>query len=387
MKSKKVKIFVDGEVLVHPHFSGIGHYTADLLRAADKLLYDDSYAHVTIELGVPFRQKHKLARFGFENLAVRGMPLPTRMTNGLKQRHKLPPIELFFGKRIYVFPNYSSWPTLHGKNIPIIYDLSFVHHSQFVEPQNQKFLVEQVDRSIKRADKVITISKNSAKEINEYYGYPEKDIALLYPAVDTRKFYRRSEQEMKYVKARYGIMHDYILFVGNIEPRKNLISLLKAYRALPKETQKKFALLLIGAKGWLDNEINQTIIDMRLEGLNVMQPTDYVVDDDLPALYSAASAFAYVSRYEGFGIPPIEAMACGTPVVSSDNSSLPEAVGEAALKVEATNIKSIAAAIDRLLKDQVLRQQLIEKGYQQVMRFSWEESARKLIQTAEEANT
>ena len=386
MKPKKIKLFIDGEVLVHKHFSGIGHYTADLLRAVDKLLYRDEYRHVSVEIGVPFTQKHQVARFGFENLAVRGSPLPHRIVNGLKQRKKLPPIELFFGKRVYVFPNYSSWPTLHGKSVPIIYDLSFVHHAEFVEPQNQKFLVDQVQHSVKRADRIISISQNSKKEIAEHYAYPSHKIDLCYPAVDQHKFYRRSDDEIEFVKARYGIMSDYILFVGNIEPRKNLVSLLEAYKKLPTNIQNKYGLLLIGAKGWLDNEITQTIIKMRMDGLRVLQPTEYVIDDDLPALYSGAGAFVYVSRYEGFGIPPIEAMACGTPVISSDNSSLPEAVGDAAIKVGATDTDAIAQSLVRILEDKKLSEQLVAKGYDQILAFDWEESAKQLLKTAEEVS-
>lgn len=385
MRKKRLKLFVDGEVLVHKHFSGIGHYTADLLRAVDKLLYQDEYAHVRVEIGVPYTQKHEMAKYNFQNLGIRSMPFPNRVVNGLKQKHRLPPIDLLFGKQVYLFPNYSSWPTIFGASIPIIYDLSFVNHGQFVEPQNQKFLVDQVELSVKRAKKILTISENSKAEIVEHYNFPRNDIDIAYPAVDTHKFYRRSESEIKYVKAKYGIFGNYILFVGNIEPRKNLISLLEAYQNMSPELQKKYALLLIGAKGWLDSEIRDTIFAMRVEGLRVLQPTDYVVDDDLPALYSGAHAFAYVSRYEGFGIPPIESMACGTPTVSSDNSSLPEAVGSAALKIDALDTKAITHALENILQDEKLSTKLINSGYKQIMKFDWQNSAKVLLRTAEEA--
>jgi glycosyltransferase involved in cell wall biosynthesis len=384
MRKKRIKLFVDGEVLVHPHFSGIGHYTADLLKAVDKLLLDDEYSHFQVEIGVPIKAKHKLARFGFENFAVRGIPLPFRAINGLKHRRQLPPIDVLYGKKTYLFPNYSSWPTLFGKSVPIIYDLSFVYHAEFVEPRNQEFLVSQVQHSVNRAHKIVTISENSKKEIVEHYGFPANDVTIAYPAVDMHKFYRRSEKEVSYVKAKYAVSGEYILFVGNIEPRKNLVTLLKAYRNLPKNLQEKYGLLLIGAKGWLDNEITKEIIEMRQHGLRVMQPVDYVTDADLPALYTGASAFAYVSRYEGFGIPPIEAMACGTAVVSSDNSSLPEAVGDAAIKVSAQDATQVASALESLLTDKKLCDELLVEGYKQIMKFDWVESARQLLKTVEE---
>jgi alpha-1,3-rhamnosyl/mannosyltransferase len=384
MKKKRVKIFIDGEVLVHAHFSGIGHYTADLLHAIDKLLYENEYSKFSVTIGVPFRVKHKLIKYGFENIGVRGIPFLARTINGFKKRGLLPPIDLLFGKQIYIFPNYSSWPTFRSKSMPIIYDLSFVYHGEFVEPQNRTFLVEQVQLSAKRAKRIITISRNSEKEIVEYYKCHPQHIVIAYPAADINKFYRRSKEEIIDVKARYGIFDNYILFVGNIEPRKNLITLLKAYRQLDPELQKKYSLLLIGAKGWLDNEINREIVSMRKEGLRVIQPVDYVVDEDLPALYSGAKAFVYVSRYEGFGIPPIEAMACGTPVIASNNSSLPEAVGDAAITVDAMDDKQLTNSLEKLLTSKKLAEELVGKGYDQVMKFDWVESARNVLKAAEE---
>lgn len=384
MKKRRVRLFVDGEALVHSHFSGIGHYTANLLRAIDELLYNDAYAHFSVSVGVPSKQRHKLAIYGFENIAFKSIPLPGWVINGLKQRHRLPPIELLFGNQVYLFPNYSTWPTMLGKSIPIIYDLSFVNHAEFVEPRNQAFLVDQVQLSAKRAKQIVTISQNSKQEIVDHYKFSAKNVPIVYPAVDQHKFYRRSQTEINYVKAKYGIFDNYVLFVGNIEPRKNLITLLKAYKQLPKYLQGNYALLMVGAKGWLDNEIKDTILGMRLEGLHVLQPSNYVVDEDLPALYSGASAFVYVSRYEGFGIPPIEAMACGTPTITSNNSSLPEVVGKASLQVDALDDQQLTESIERLLTDPELCTKLVSEGYRQIMKFNWIESAKVLLQAAEE---
>ncbi len=384
-KKKTVKVFVDGEVLVIKHFSGIGHYTAELLKAVDRLLFEDEYSHFRFEIGVPRSDAHRIHRFSFDNFSFRKMPFSPHVANGLKQRKRLPPIDLLYGKRVYLFPNYSSWPTYFSPSIPVIYDLSFIHHSEFVEPKNQEFLVEQVGLSVKRSKKIITISHNSKNEIIKEFTLKDSDVEIAFPAVDMHNFYRSSDHTIAHTKAKYGVFGDYVLFVGNIEPRKNLISLLEAYDQLPKDVQNKYGLLLVGAKGWLDDEIHRRIISMRMRGLRVMQPTDYVEDDDLPALYSGASVFAYVSRYEGFGIPPIEAMACGTPVLSSDNSSLPEAVGDAASLVDATDIKSMSKQLAKLLTNNKLRQELVKNGYEQIMKFDWEESAKVLLKTLEEA--
>jgi glycosyltransferase involved in cell wall biosynthesis len=382
MAKRKIPIYIDVENLVVDHFSGIGHYTADLLKAMDDLVKNES--KFKVYLGAYFRRIGLLGRFEFKNFRFKRFPFPLRVSNMLKIKGLQPPIDLIRGKKIYLYPNYTSWPMLFSKSIPFIYDLSFIKHAGYVEPRNQKFLAEQVSKSIKRASKVLTISENSKREIMEHYDVSPNDIFICYPAVDTRKFYRRSEKEVRYIKAKYGVFGNYILFVGNIEPRKNLKGLLLAYKKLPKEIREEHGLLLVGAKGWLDDEISDLIIELRMSGNKIIQPTQYVEDEDLPAIYSGASLFAYVSLYEGFGIPPLEAMACGTPVVSSDNSSLPEAVGDAAIKVDAKSTAQIAAGIEKVLKDKKFRGDLVEKGYGQVDKFSYSESAKVLLKNIEE---
>lgn len=380
--SKKIKVLLDGEALVVDHFSGIGHYTADLMLALDKLLAREP--DIELEICAPYRRIDRLNQFGFKKAKFRKLPFPTRVSNAMKIKGIQPPMDLIFGKRIYLFPNYSSWPTLVSKSMAFIYDLSYVKYPQFVEPRNQKFLVKQVKKSAARASKLITISQNSKDEIVEKYGVKPENVLIAYPAIDRHKFYRRSESEIKKVKAKYGVFGDHILFVGNIEPRKNLKGLILAYEKLDKKIRDRYSLLLIGAKGWLDSDIHDLIIDSRMRGNKIVVPADYVTDKDLPAIYSGASVFAYVSLYEGFGIPPLEAMACGAPVVCSDNSSLPEAVGDAALMVDAKKPKEIAAALKRVLGDKKLAAELNRKGATQVKKFSYEQSARVLLNAIKE---
>jgi len=383
MKKKKIKVFIDAEVLVLSHFSGIGHYTASLLKAVDDLLLQDKYSHIKVTLGVPIKDTHKLGRYDFANFGVKKIPLTPHLTNGLKQRGWLPPIDLLFGRSIYVFPNYSSWPTLFSKSIPIIYDLSFIKYPHFGDTRNMDFLVDQVNKSVRRSTKVITISTNSKSEICDHYKVPKSDVDIVYPIIEMRDFYKRSESEIKEIKAKYGIFDPYILFVGNLEPRKNLATLLDAYEKLPKDLQKKYSLLLVGAKGWKDDDIHTKIKRMRMDGLRVIQPIDYVVDEDLPALVSGASTFTYVSVYEGFGIPPVEALACGVPVVASNNSSLPEACGEGVLYVDALNSGQISTAIANALNGKSPDPNI---GYEHVLKYDAVTSAESFLKSIEEAS-
>ena len=373
----KKRLIIDGEVLVMPHFSGIGHYTLELLRAIDTEL--PSHEDIEASILVHFRHIEAVKRFNFKNIEIIPSPFSLRIANGLKLRSKQPPLDLLFGKGVYLFPNFTSWPLLRSQSIPIIYDLSYEKYAELAEPRNQKFLSEQVRIAAKRADHIVTISENSKREISSFYHIPPKDITVCYPAVDKSHFYRRSDEEIATVLQTYDLQNKYILFVGNIEPRKNLKNLLLAYEKLPVDVRREYSLLLVGAKGWQDDEIINTIERLRERGDIIQMPSHRVEDADLPAIYSGASVFVYPSIYEGFGIPPLEAMACGVPTVTSDNSSLPEAAGDASKLVDASSIESISAGLLLVLSDDSYQKLLVARGNQQVDKFSWRRAAERLI--------
>lgn len=386
-RSSKIKIFVDSEVICLEHFSGIGHYTAALLREVDSLLDQPEFSDYEITLGVPVRLAHRIKRFHFRNFIIKRMPIGPRIANQLKRINAIPPIDLLYGNQVYVFPHFSSWPTLHSPSVPVIYDLSFVLHPEFSADRNASFLIKQTELAAKRASRIITISNNSKDEIADHYKIDRDIIDIIYPIIDKGSFYKRTPAEIKNVRAKYGVFDKYILFVGNIEPRKNLVTLLRAYAMLDHEELKDYSLLLVGAKGWKDDEIHDLMNELQAKGLKVIQPASYVTDEDMPALVSGASIFTYVSRYEGFGIPPVEAMFCGTPVISSDNSSLPEAVGSAALMVNAEDTEEISKAIDKLLHDTKLQHSLVEAGYAHIEKdmFKPELAARAFLATTKRA--
>lgn len=375
--SKKLKVYVDAEVLVGSHFSGIGHYTLGLLCGLDRII--ENRDDIQIILLTYFRKIEQVKKFGFRNFKIRRSPVPLRINNYLKIHDVKIPFDIFFGKGLYFFPNYTTWPLLFSKSISVIYDLSFEHFPEYVEPNNQKFLSDNVKKTVVRSDEIVTISKNSQKEIVDFYKINKSRTHIIYPGIDQSVMFRWPKDEVEKIKAKCGIFGDYILFVGNIEPRKNLKNLLLAYEKLDENIRKQYSLLLVGARGWLDNEIFEIIERLRINGNHIQQPYGYVEDRDLPALYSGSSIFVYPSKYEGFGIPPLEAMACGAPVIASDNSSLPEAVGDAAVKVSANSINQLARAIEGVLNNKEKQKRLIERGFIQVDRYSWNKESQKLL--------
>lgn len=381
--SKKLKIFIDGEVLVHPHFSGIGHYVLELLREVDNIV--DARPEIEITLGAHYKEIPRLKSYGFRNFKYRKSPFSIRINNAMKIRNITFYYDMLFGKKIYLFPNFTTWPLLKSKCVPIIYDLSYERFPQYADPPNQRFLSTNVRRATERADRIITISEYSKKEIKTYYK-PRKKIDVLYPGTDQTLFFRWPENRISQVKAAYGIHGKYIIYIGNIEPRKNLIALLKAYEKLPAKMRKEYSLLLVGLTGWKSESIFKKIEELRMAGNHIQLPAAYVQDHDRAAIISGASLLVYPSKYEGFGIPPVEAMACGVPVISSNNSSLPEAVGKAAKKVPANNSEKLSQTIQLVLGDPDLQKQMIKNGFEQVDKFSWHQSAKKLLDIMEEVN-
>lgn len=375
-RTKKTKLFIDAFPLVHEHFSGVGHSLLGMVKALEELQRErDDFE---IILFAPQRMLHRLNRWGFQGIEFRGVPMFRRVIMGLQRRNKLPPLDLILGRGVYFFPNFLNWPLARSKSFTLIHDISFEIHPEFVDPPNQVFLSTNVPIAANRSDLVATVSPNAKKEIHEYYKIPDEKIYVLPNGVDRKLFYHRSEEEIARVKAKHGVFGDYMIFVGNIEPRKNILAMIEAYRSLPKEITDKTGLLLVGGGGWQDKEIQAAMNQARYDGYKILRPYKYVEDDELPALYSGAKALVYPPIYEGFGMPPVEAMACGTPVISSDRASLPWVVDDAGILVEPDS-KSLAKAIQKVLGDEKLREKMIQAGYKRARYFSWEKSAKVIV--------
>jgi len=234
----------------------------------------------------------------------------------------------------------------------------------------------QLPRALRRVDAVITVSACSRRDILAHFGLSPKRIAVIPEGVEPRFRPVPDSPERRAALARYGVAPPFLLYLGGINARKNLSRLLEAYARL-RERHPRLRLVIGGKRQWQAGEIMATFARLALG--DAVCFTGYVEDADLPALYSAAEVFVFPSLYEGFGLPPLEAMACGTPVVTSTVSALPEVVGDAALTVDPHDVPGLAAAIERALTDDGLRATLRRRGLTRAGQFTWHRAARETL--------
>ena len=265
-----------------------------------------------------------------------------------------------------------------------IHDLSFEHLPQTFNRRSRTQLRLTVRRSARRAARILSLSEHTRRDIIETYGIQGERINAIPLAAGEQFKPVTDNRELQRVRHNYGIDGDYILTVGSIQPRKNLARLIKAYASLrgdgPKDKLPK--LVLVGKPAWLYDETFRTLDETGVKDGVVL--TGYVPEMDLPALYSGAICFVYPSFFEGFGLPPLEAMKCGAPVIVGNRTSLPEVVGEAALAVDPFDVDAIAGAIKQVVNNTTLRKELSLKGQERARAFNWLETARKTLQVYKE---
>ncbi len=266
-------------------------------------------------------------------------------------------------------------PLAHIPTVLTVHDVVYVTHPEWHKAWNHRFLSLAMPIFARRARAIIAVSEYTAGEAVALLHADPARVHVVYEGVDARFRPVRDPEALARVRARYRLQEPFILFVGAIEPRKNLPLLLRAFAALCREPGLQHQLVIAGGKGWLYDEVFATA-----EGLGLgerLRFTGYFPDEDLPALYSAAEFLAHPEQYAGFGLPPLEAMACGTPVVAADATSLPEVVGGAGLLVPPHDERAWVEALRRLAGDGALRQRLSAAGLAQAARFTWQETARR----------
>ncbi len=254
-----------------------------------------------------------------------------------------------------------------------ILDVSYIHFPEFFKTSDLRQLNLWTKYSVGKAKKVFTISQASKDDIIKEYGVSEDKVIVTYPGIKIKNIMQNS----KIVKDKYGVEGEYVLFVGTLQPRKNIVRLIEAFSKLKNDVK----LVVIGKKGWLYEEILEAPKKYEIE--SQVKFLDFVADEDLPAFYKNATCFVLPSLYEGFGLPVLEAMQYGCPVITSNVSSLPEAGGDAALYVNPLDADDIKKKLELMINDKGLRIKLIEKGYEQIKKFNWEKTAKETLKALE----
>jgi glycosyltransferase involved in cell wall biosynthesis len=294
-------------------------------------------------------------------------------------RARIPlPIETFTGRvKLHHATDFVLPPTLPGtRTLLTVHDLSFVRVPEAASPNLKAYLDRVVPRSARRADHILADSQATKDDLISVYNLPPSKITVLLSGVDPR-FHRVDDAaKQQAVREKYGLgAQPYIFSVGTVQPRKNYGRLIQALAEI-RARGYPHHLVIAGGKGWLEDPIYQTVRETHLE--RAVHFIGFADETDLPTLYSGADCFAFPSLYEGFGIPVLESMACGTPVVTSNISSLPEAAGNAALLVDPYSVEAISNSLLCLIEDTNTRQELVRQGYQHVQNFTWTKAAEQL---------
>lgn len=372
-----MKIAINTIPLLSP-LTGAGNYTYHIAKNLQQISshhgYTYFYGYYSNKLIPPGENPESIYRF---KEALRKIPILGEAARNLKDF-----LNYFSSRKfdLYFEPNFIPIHIPAKRTVVAILDFSFARFPQWHTKEKVRYFQNHFWKKIQRADRIIVISEYIKKEAVEEFRFAENRLTTIPLGFDRQNFKVYPLEALKIIQKQYHLPNKFILFVGSIEPRKNLKGLLQVYMSMKKVLREEFKLVIVGFKGWENTEIMNSI--QALEG-DVFY-TGYVPNEDLGKIYNLAHLFVYPSFYEGFGLPPLEAMACGCPVVVSNAASLPEVCGEAAVYIDPYRVEEITNAIEKVLEDTALRNHLITAGKTRAMQFSWEKSAAEHLRVFEE---
>lgn len=369
-KSKKLRLAIDGHVLLQKEKTGVGQTAQYLIDELVKNKDMDIQINFVDLLG--YRCHRLIKHFKRQGCSIKFCWwLPYSIYNKVFEKFKIPYFFLFGRKSdITLFFEYQVPYGVGTKVADYVYDINYKVYPETVNESTLKWLNEKLPLYCERSDMIITISEFSKKEIENYLNIDSRKIHVVPCGVDCEKFNRKvGMNRIGAVREKCGIEGEYILYMGTLEPRKNIAVLLEAYHILAEQKKKMPKLVIAGKKGWMYEQLFQMVTDFGLEDQVLF--TGYIEDGDSTPLMSEAEMFVFPSLYEGFGIPPLEAMACGTPVIVSDAEALLEATGECVSVFRSGDAVDLSRKIGKLLENGEERNRLSEEGQRWAQKHTW----------------
>ncbi len=371
-----MRIVIDVQTVIGKK-TGVGKYTEALVKALMRL--PSNYQFVLFYFN--FRSKFKGINKAAGNFTNKGIRLPGRVFSFLWKRGYPYRFDRLSGEAdIFHFPNFISRPVKSGKTVVTVHDLAFRRFPEYIEKKNLAFLNDNLPKTLAKADKIIAVSRFTKEELLKFYPVPDEKIKIIPEGVGENFRKIADRKKLGAIKKKYKLPEKFILWVGTIEPRKNISGLLEAFAVFKARNKTHHKLVMVGKRGWSYQGFFEKMRKMDITNEVVL--TEYVSDIDLPFIYNLAEIFVFPSFYEGFGLPPLEAMACGVPVITTQ--ALNEVVGEAAFKVSERNIQEIAGAMEEILKNENLQRDLVRKGFNRRKEFTWEKAAQETLSLYEE---
>jgi glycosyltransferase involved in cell wall biosynthesis len=373
-----MRIGVDAIVL-HESAMGIPRAVREVLEVLQRIDQENDYfLYSKFDFDFPFsnRRWHKCIHPRIPYLMG-----TLYLKQGIRHAGGGPPLDLFWGTRTHTFP--VGLPPA-GARVLTVHDLVWRLYPETMDRLNRFSVKMFAERGIRQAHKIISVSESTRQGLIKILGTPGDKIEVVHHGVSAGFTPRGRNRSARLIAEKYSASPDYICTVGTVEPRKNVITLIEAMRILQERGQLRYQLLIAGQSGWKNSDIYARVESCGLSEREV-KFLGRVPDDDLVLLYSGAAVFVFPSLYEGFGIPLIEAMACGVPVVASNTSSVPEVVQDAGILVAPQRPEEFADAIVRVTGDAALGRSLAERGLKRAREFTWEAAAFKLRRIFEDA--
>ena len=372
-------IGIDIRVLARGTRTGVEEYTLNLLKY---LLKEDNSNQYKLFYNAYQKKQLNFDWLKLPQVELCDFKIPNRLFFLSARYFNKPKIDsLLNGLDLYFNPHFFVAPLNKDcLRVMTFHDLSFERWPEFFSYRKklwQKLLMNP-KKEAQKADRIIAISDSTRRDLIDLYNIEPNKIDVVYSGIDQR--FQPLSGDFNLVRQKYKLPKKFILYLGTLEPRKNLVGLIKAFEKV-KEKIPQYKLVIAGAKGWLYEDILKTA--QRSKCFADIYIPGFVEEVDKPALYNLADLFVYPSFFEGFGFPPLEAMACGVPTIVSDSSSLPEAVGQAALMVNPWQIDDLAQAVEVVLKDKLLQEKMINMGLSQAQKFSWSKCAQQTLKVFE----